>query len=100
MRSFSVNSLLAGAALLTTLGMSGCFSRQMVNFQTHPQQDTMLMETYEKTDYFVWAKHEHVYWSCAEQDDSLQCTRRCGGKTDLVCPAAAIFSNNVSTNTQ
>jgi hypothetical protein len=97
MRSFS-RLLLGGAALMTALGLSGCFSRQMVNFQTHPEKDTLLMETYETRDYLVWSKHEHVYWSCTETGSSLQCTRRCGAKTDLVCPAASIFANSASTN--
>jgi len=91
--------MLMGVVALAIGGASsGCFSRQMVNFQTHPDQNTVLMETFETRDYLVWSKHEHVYWSCAETNNALQCTRRCGRGTDLVCPAASIFANSASTN--
>lgn len=83
--------LLGGAALVMALGSSGCLSRQMVNFQTHPEQNTILMETLDSKSYIVWSKTEHVYWSCAESGESLQCERRCGGKSDLACPTTAIF---------
>ena len=90
--------LLGSTALFMALASTGCFSRQLVNFQTHPEKNTLLMETFEKRDYLVWSKVEHVYWSCAESGNSLECQRRCGGKTDLVCPATAIFANSASSN--
>ncbi len=90
--------LLSSAAIFMALTSSGCFSRQMVNFQTHPEKNTILMETFETRDYLVWSKSEHVYWSCAETDNALECQRRCGGKTDLICPATAIFANTASNN--
>lgn len=85
------------ASMTLFLG-SGCLSRQLVSFQTHPEQQTLLLETYDRTNYLVWQKTAHVYWSCSEADSKLQCERRCGGKSDLVCPAFAIFSNSATTN--
>ncbi len=90
--------LLSSIALAALSTMSGCFSRQLLGFSVHPEKETMLMETYDTRDYLVWSKHEHVYWSCAESGDQLQCTRRCGGKTDLVCPTMSIFANSAGTN--
>jgi hypothetical protein len=85
-------------ASVMALGASGCFSRQLVNFSTHSDKETVLMQTFDSRNYLVWSKHEHVYWSCTESGDTLECTRRCGGKTDLICPEFAIFANSVGTN--
>ncbi len=91
MRHFS-KPLLSMLALLAGFTTSGCLSRQLVSFQTHPSQDTLLMETFDTRSYLVWSKYEHVHWSCSETDNKLQCVRRCGGKSDLVCPATSIFA--------
>lgn len=91
MRTSMHHALIAGAVALASCALSGCMSRQLRSFQTHPGQDTMLIETYDTTDYVLWSDAEHVYWSCAEQDEHLQCTRRCGGGADLSCPDISIF---------
>jgi hypothetical protein len=85
--------LLACAALL-----SGCFSRQLTRFDVHPQKPVVLLETLDRTSYVFWSNSEHVFWSCSESGDTLNCTRRCGGDTDLKCPTASIFQGSVGTN--
>jgi hypothetical protein len=57
-----------------------------------------LMETLDTTDYWLWSDHEHVFWSCAESGDALDCSRRCGKDSGLDCPALAIFNNQVGSN--
>ncbi len=97
MRAF-VKPLLWTLTALVGFTTSGCLSRQMLGFQTHPTEQTVLMETFDTRNYLVWQKHEHVYWSCSEADNALQCVRRCGGKSDLVCPTFSIFANSGGTN--
>lgn len=89
--------LLLATAVCT---LSGCFHRQLHRFQTHEEKPVVLIETLETTDYWLWKKHEHVFWSCAENDTTLNCSRRCGGDSDLTCPTFEIFSSAVGTNTR
>ena len=86
------NRMLSMAALvLLSLGLSGCFNRQLLRFRTHESKEVVLMESLDSTDYWLWTDHEHVFWTCAESGDHLSCTRRCGGDNELVCPAVAIY---------
>jgi hypothetical protein len=87
-----------GVLLGTVCTLTGCFNRQLVRFETHPSKQVVLMETLDTHDYWLWSDHQHVFWSCAEQSDTLDCKRRCGGGSDLACPAAQIFTNTVGTN--
>lgn len=90
----------AAAFLLGVLTLaSGCFNRQLVRFQTHEQKPVVLMETLDTTDYWMWSDEEHVFWSCAESGDALNCARRCGKDSGLDCPKVEIFSNRVGSNT-
>lgn len=93
MRKQSMKMLIWGAIMLGAFSVSGCFSRQLLGFQTHPEKKVLLMETFERSDYWLWSSAEHVYWTCSEQGDLLHCERRCGGDSDLVCPATAIFAS-------
>ena len=79
---------------------SGCFNRQLLRFQTHAQKPVVLMETLDTTDYWLWSDDEHVFWSCAESSDALNCSRRCGKDSGLECPKVEIFSNQVGSNTR
>ena len=92
------------AKVVLSLGLvvlaSGCFNRQLVRFQTHEQKPVVLMETLDTTDYWLWSDSEHVFWSCAETGDALNCARRCGKESGLDCPAVEIFSNQVGSNTR
>ena len=94
----SVRLATLGVLLGTMFMLSGCFNRQLVRFETHPTKQVVLMETLDTHDYWLWSDHEHVFWSCAQSADSLDCSRRCGGSADLACPAAQIFSSEVGTN--
>jgi hypothetical protein len=84
--------------LVCTALTSGCFSRQLVRFGTHAQKPVVLLETVDTHNYLVWTDHEHVFWSCAEANSELRCTRRCGSGTDLQCPEFAVFQDAVGTN--
>jgi hypothetical protein len=77
---------------------SGCFNRQLVRFQTHEAKPVVLMETLDTTDYWLWSDNEHVFWSCAESSDALNCSRRCGKDSGLECPELSIFNNQVGSN--
>ena len=89
-----------GVLLGTMFMLSGCFNRQLVRFETHPSKQVVLMETLDTHDYWLWSDHEHVFWSCAESGDKLNCSRRCGKDSGLDCPAVEIFSNQVGSNTR
>ena len=84
--------------LLAAAALSGCFSRQLVRFGTHSEKPVVLLETIDTNDYVLWSDREHVFWSCSEQGESLSCSRRCGGDTDLKCPQFAVFQDAVGTN--
>ncbi len=91
--------LIAPLVLISALlCMSGCFSRQLVRFSSHPQKSVVLLETIDSTHYVFWSAHERVFWSCAEHDTTLECSRRCGKSTDLRCPELSIFQDAVGTN--
>lgn len=70
---------------------SGCLHRQLLRFDTHVERDVVLMETLDYSDFWLWQENEHVFWSCVEHDDALQCTRQCGAHTDLICPERPYF---------
>lgn len=91
-------SLMLAITLLVSLAMSGCFSRRLVSFQTHPEKDVLLMETVDHHDYWLLSDHEHVYWSCTEEGTNLRCQRRCGGSTELACPQTSYFQSSAGTN--
>lgn len=81
------------AAVLLSLGLSGCFNRQLLRFRTHESKEVVLMESLDSTSYWLWVDHQHVFWTCAETGDHLSCTRRCGGDTDLACPAVVMMDD-------
>lgn len=96
----AARALLSFVLVSITLLGSGCFNRQLLRFRSHETKPVILMETIDSTSYVFWRDDEHVFWSCAEANDTLECTRRCGKGSDLDCPAVSIFTDGVGTNTR
>lgn len=75
--------LVAFAALVA----AGCHSRSVVQIHDPSEQEVVLIETLERTNYLVSATSEHVFWECTERQDSLVCERQCGDGTQYRCPS-------------
>jgi hypothetical protein len=83
---------------LTALFGSGCVKRELVGFADHDKMALTAIRAGVTKNYFFYAEYEHVFYSCSEQGDVLDCKRVCGGETDLECPKAVASGNGVSTN--
>ena len=88
----AIRAISAAALAVTALGTSGCVSRTMLSFEDHPSYPVTDLEVFETKSYFVYATHEHQFFSCADAGDKLVCKRTCGGQLDVQCP------NDVSTS--
>ena len=87
LRAISTAALAAFA-----LGTTGCVSRTILSFEDHPSYPVTDLEVFETRSYYVYATHEHQFFSCADAGDKLVCKRTCGGQLDIQCP------NDVSTS--
>jgi hypothetical protein len=83
---------------LTLLGGTSCVHRELVGFDDHDKMALTAIRAGVSKNYVLWAEYEHVFYSCSEQGDVLDCKRVCGGETDLECPMAVVNGNGVSTN--
>jgi hypothetical protein len=88
----AIRAMSAAALAVTALGATGCVSRKMLSFEDHPSYPVTDLEVFETRSYFVYATHEHQFFSCADAGDKLVCKRTCGGQLDIQCP------NDVSTS--
>ncbi len=77
---------------IMALGTTGCTARTILSFQDHPSYPVTALEVFETKSYYVYATHEHQFFSCADTGDKLVCKRTCGGQLDVLCP------NDVSTS--
>lgn len=78
------------AALVLCGALStGCVKRDLISFADHESKPLTAMNVAVTRKYLFWSTHEYVFYSCAEQGDSLSCKRLCGGSNDIVCPEAA-----------
>lgn len=101
MKSLHASALrLTGAAALAlaALGTTGCVSRTMLSFEDHGSYPVTSLEVYETKSYFVYATHEHQFFSCADAGDKLVCKRSCGDKLDIQCPNDLATSYGGKTN--
>ena len=87
-----ISALIFAIMALGTLGTTGCTARTILSFQDHPSYPVTALEVFETKSYYVYATHEHQFFSCADAGDKLVCKRTCGGQLDVLCP------NDVSTS--
>ena len=95
MKSFirpALHAISAAALAAFALGTTGCVSRTILSFEDHPSYPVTDLEVFETRSYYVYATHEHQFFSCADAGDKLVCKRTCGGQLDVQCP------NDVSTS--
>ena len=91
----SIFALLLGTCLL---GGTGCVHRELVGFDDHESKPLTAMRAGTTKSYLFWATYEHVFYSCSEQGDRLDCKRVCGGSSDLECPSASGNGYGATTN--
>ena len=94
----AIRAMSAAALAVTALGATGCVSRTMLSFQDHPSYPVTDLEVFETKSYFVYATHEHQFFSCADAGDKLVCKRTCGGQLDIQCPSDVSTSYGGKTN--
>lgn len=87
-----ISAVIFAIMALGTLGTTGCTARTILSFQDHPSYPVTALEVFETKSYYVYATHEHQFFSCADTGDKLVCKRTCGGQLDVLCP------NDVSTS--
>lgn len=94
---------LAAAAMTLAGLLSGCAAQhKIMRFEDHPVTETQMsrLEIMKVQSYVFTAIAEHQFWLCRDTGDALECTRACGGDTDVACPTAASAGTTVSTNTR
>lgn len=80
-------AMVCGALVAAT----GCLSRTVLGVEDSLDGQTTIINTFDVTNYVVFAKAKYVYWECAGTGDALNCVKRCDVKDDegekLLCKA-------------
>jgi hypothetical protein len=92
------NVILPAFLALAALGSTGCASRAILSFEDHPSYPVTDLEVFETKSYYVYATHEHQFYSCADAGDKLVCKRTCGGQLDVQCPSDVATSYGGKSN--
>ena len=79
-------------------GSTGCVHRELVGFNDHDSKSLTAMRAGVTRNYVFWQSYEHVFYSCSESGDKLDCKRVCGGDNDIVCPQVQGSGSSASTN--
>ena len=92
------NVIFTAIFAIAALGTTGCTARTILSFQDHPSYPVTDLEVFETKSYYVYATHEHQFFSCTDAGDKLVCKRTCGGQLDVVCPSDVSTSYGGKSN--
>ena len=85
-------------ALMMSLLTVGCTRYAIRGASDHQDYKVTALEVTKMTNHVFWTSAEHVFWMCRDEGDTLVCKRRCGGDTDLECPAATGGMGGITSN--
>jgi hypothetical protein len=87
------------ALILVTVPLAllaqGCVHWRAVDVQDASKDNATVLQLVKHTGYLFWNTSEHVFFTCNDKGQELDCKRMCGGDTDLVCPSAVGQHTNV-----
>ena len=85
---------------LASIGIAstGCVSQRILAFDDHPKYPVTTLQVFVSKSYYVFAEHEHRFYTCADSGEKLLCKRACGGTTDIRCPTTVETGYGASSN--